>query len=326
METRLIRVFHGDDEFSIAEAVRRARIAVGPEEARDPNITTLEGNSFKPFDIIAAASSLPFLSDRRLVLVYGLLTSLDGRSGQRGGEWDSLSNSLSDLPGTSDVVFVETVTLRRNGRGLQAAGPGAEVREFTAPRGPALEAWTRDRFQVHGGMAARDAVSRLTWLAGSDLRLLDSEIQKLAVYAGEREVTQADVDEMVGDAREASIFEAVDAALERRPGVAMRLMYNLIEGGTTVNSIINMLARQVRLTLLAGTLRAKGVQQDDIGKRAGISSRYALEKTLRQASRFGPTYLASVHRKLLEADLAIKTGEQDERLALELLIGRLASA
>jgi len=158
------------------------------------------------------------------------------------------------------------------------------------------------------------------------LRLLDSEVQKLALFAGEREVTQSDVDEIVGNAREASIFEAVDAALEKRPGVAMRLMYDLIEGGTTVGSIISMLARQVRLTMMAGTLRAKGIDQADIGKRAGINNRYALEKTLRQASRFGPAYLTSVHRKLLEADLAIKTGEQDERLALELLVGRLATA
>ena len=80
------------------------------------------------------------------------------------------------------------------------------MREFRAPRGPALEAWARDRFTRYDSSASRDAVARLVWLAGGDLRLLDSEIAKLAVFAGEREVAQADVDEMVGEAREASIF------------------------------------------------------------------------------------------------------------------------
>ncbi len=322
----MIRVFHGDDGFSISEAVRRAKISVGPEEVRDSNITTLEGNSFKPFDIIAAASTLPFLADRRLVLVYGLLQSMDGRGNSRGSEWDELPKMLADLPGTSEIVFVENAALRANARGVKAAGPGAEVRLFSTPRGPALEAWARDRFTHHNSSASRDAIARLVWLAGGDLQLLDSEIGKLALFAGEREITQADVDGMVAEAREASIFAAIDAVLERRPGVAMRLMYNLLEGGTSVGSIISMLARQVRLVLLAGTLRASGVEQSEIGNRIGLRNRYALEKTLRQASRFGKDYLSITHRRLLDADLDIKTGKIDERLALEILVGRLSGA
>ncbi len=321
----MIRVFHGDDTFSISESVDRARVGVGPEEVRESNITVLEGTGFKPFDIIASASTLPFLADRRLVLIYGLLESMDGRGNSRGSEWDELPTMLSELPGTSDVIFVESAVLRANARGVKAAGPGAEVREFRAPRGPALEAWARDRFTRYESSASRDAIARLVWLAGGDLRLLDSEIAKLAVFAGEREVAQADVDEMVGEAREASIFAAVDAVLERRPGVAMRLMYNLLEGGTSVGSIISMLARQVRLVLLAGTLRAKGVEQSEIGARIRLRNRYALEKTLRQASRFGKDYLAQTHRRLLESDLDIKTGKLDERLALEILVGRLSA-
>ena len=145
----MIRVFHGDDGFSISEAVRRVRVSVGPEEVRDSNITTLEGNKFKPFEIIAAASTLPFLADRRLVLVYGLLQSMDGRGNSRGSEWDGLPKMLADLPGSSEIVFVEDAVLRANARGVKAAGPGAEVRLFTSPRGPALEAWARDRFTHH---------------------------------------------------------------------------------------------------------------------------------------------------------------------------------
>ncbi len=322
----MIKVFHGDDGFTISEAVRRARVSVGPEDVRDPNTTLLEGNSFKPFDIIAAASTLPFLADRRLVLVYGLLESMDGRGNSRGSEWDELPKMLADLPGSSEIVFVESTTLRANARGVKAAGPGAEVREFRSPRGPALEAWARDRFTRYDSAATLDAVARLVWLAGGNLRLLDSEIGKLALYAGEREITQSDVDEMVGEAREASIFAAVDAVLERRPGVAMRLMYSLLEGGSSVGSIISMLARQVRLVLLAGTLRAADVQQSEIGSRIGLNNRYALEKTLRQASRFGKSYLALTHRRLLDADMDIKTGKIGERLALEILVGRLSGS
>ena len=117
-ESPVIKILHGDDEFSIFEAVRKTKIAVGPEEARDPNTTVLESAAFKPFDIIAAASSMPFLADRRLVLVYGLLGRLDARGANTGTDWDTVPGALADLPGTSDVVFVEVRTRRRGDFGL----------------------------------------------------------------------------------------------------------------------------------------------------------------------------------------------------------------
>ncbi|MEX0760994.1 MAG: DNA polymerase III subunit delta [Dehalococcoidia bacterium] len=322
----MIRVFHGDDEFSIAQALRRVKESAGPPEVRDPNTTTFEGRSFKSGEVMAAASAVPFLADRRLVIINGLLTRLDARDRSLGADWDALSEGLQQIPATTEVVFVDRKPLRNNGRGLKAAGPRADVQQFNAPRGQALEAWVRDRFAHYGVAADRQAVARLAWLIGGQLRLLDQEIQKLSLYAPDRPVTVRDVDDMVSDAREESVFAAVDAVLERRPGVALRLMYSLLENGQTVISIILLLARQVRLVLLAGELGRAGVPANEIGQRIGLTNRYALEKTLRQSGRFPQAYLADVHRRLLAADLAIKTGDMEERLALEILVGGLAAA
>ena len=323
---RLIRILHGDDEFSISEAMRRIREAAGSDDVRDSNTTTFEGGKFTLAEVVGAASVMPFLAERRVIFVHGLLGRLDSRDSATGGDWNSLGEALAVLPASSDVVFVESKSLRRNGRGIKVAGPRAEAQEFTAPRGPALEGWIRDRIAHHGASGDRDAVARLAWLVGGNLRLLDSEIQKLALYSAGREINRGDVDEMVSDAREVSIFAAVDAILERRPGVAMRLLYSMLGSGASSSSIISMLARQVRLNLLAGELGAANVAQDEIGRRIGLTNRFALEKTLRQSGRFNREYLANVHRRLLGADLAIKTGKLEERLAVEILVGRVSAA
>jgi DNA polymerase III delta subunit len=118
---------------------------------------------------------------------------------------------------------------------------------------------------------------------------------------------------MVLEAREANIFAAVDAVLEHRPAVAMKLLYSLLSGGSSVQRILSMLARQVRLLILIAELRQQGVPQDEVGKRIGLTNRYALEKTMRQSTSF-------------RADLAIKQGKMDERLAVEILVGELSAA
>ena len=322
----MIRVLHGEDEYSSSEELARIRASAGPEEVRDPNTTVFEGRSYKLSDVMGAAQVVPFMADRRVVIVYGALERMQKRDKSLGDEWRNLAESLSGLPATTELVFVESISLRDNGLALKSVGPSARVQEFRKKRRGELEMWIRDRFVHHDASSTRDAVARIAWLAGSDIRLLDQEIKKLALYAGDREVTDEDVDLMVPDAREANIFAAVDAVLERRPAVAMKLLYSLLSGGSSVQSILSMLARQVRLLILTIELRQQGVQQDELGKRIGLTNQYALDKTMRQSANFGTDHLANILRRLLAADLAIKQGQMDERLAVEILVGELSAA
>ncbi len=322
----MIRVLHGEDEYSSSEALAKIRASAGPEEVRDPNTTVFEGQSFKLADVIGAAQVVPFMADRRVVIVYGVLERMQKRDKSLGNEWRDLADSLSVLPATTELVFVDHVNLRDNGLALKSVGPSARIQQFQKKRRGEIEIWVRDRFVDYGASATRDAVARIAWLAGSDMRLLDQEIKKLALYAGDRDVTHEDVDLMVPDAREASIFAAVDAVLERRPAVAMKLLYSLLSGGSSVQNILSMLARQVRLLILTIELRQQGVDQEELGKRIGLTNRYALDKTMRQSMNFGTEHLADILCRLLAADLAIKQGDMDERLVVEILVGELSAA
>jgi DNA polymerase-3 subunit delta len=322
----MIRVLHGEDEYARSEALAKIRESAGPEEVRDPNTTVFEGRGFKLNDLIGAAQVVPFMADRRVVIVHGVLGRMQKRDKSLGNEWRELTTRLADIPASTDLVFVEEVSLRDNGLALKSVGPSARIQQYRTMRRPELEIWVRDRFAHYGADASRDAVSRIVWLAGADTRLLDQEIKKLTLYAGDRSVTQEDVELMVPDAREASIFAAVDAVLERRPAVAMKLLYSLLSGGSSVQSVLSMLARQVRLLILTIELKQQGVDSEELGKRIGLTNRYALDKTMRQSTSFGTEHLANIHRRLLSADLAIKQGDIDERLAVEILVGELSAA
>jgi DNA polymerase-3 subunit delta len=304
----------------------KIRESAGPDEVRDPNTTVFEGRGFKLNDVIGAAQVVPFMADRRVVIVHGVLGRMQKRDKSLGDEWRELTEKLNEIPASTELVFVEEVSLRENGLALKSVGPSARVQEYRVKRRGELEIWVRDRFAHHHARATRDAIARIAWLAGSDTRLLDQEIKKLALYAGDREVTQDDVETMVADAREANIFAAVDAVLERRPAVAMKLLYSLLSSGSSVQTILSMLARQVRLLILTIELKQQGVQQEELGKRIGLTNRYALDKTMRQSTGFGTDHLANIMRRLLAADLAIKQGEMDERLAVEILVGELSAA
>jgi DNA polymerase-3 subunit delta len=84
-----------------------------------------------------------------------------------------------------------------------------------------------------------------------------------------------------------------------------------------------MITRQFRLIAQARDLE-KGLSRLQIQERLGLKASYALDKTLSQAKLYDFDDVRRAYDKLLETDLAIKTGKYGEKLALELLVTELA--
>ena len=52
----------------------------------------------------------------------------------------------------------------------------------------------------------------------------DNELEKLALYAGDRAIEEGDIGLLTSQAREPTIFSAVDALLEGRSTAALKMM------------------------------------------------------------------------------------------------------
>ena len=331
----MIYLLYGGDEFSLGEALASIKEGVEPAEMRDFNITVLEGAEVTFDRLRSTCDTVPFMADKRMVVVDGLLASFEVRGGARPGarraspparslgDWATLFEYLPQVPETTELAFTD----RRLGESnplLIGIRPLAKVLTFPVPIGAELRQWIDRRASTRGVEIEPRAVQALAENIGSDLRVIDSELQKLALYRWGHVVMLRDVQEMVANVREANIFAAVDAALEGRSGVAIRMMHQLLDSGRPAAYLITMMARQVRLLLLAKDLKARRVNQADMGRRLSLSG-YPLRKTLEQERRFTTQQLARAYHGILEADLSIKTGETDEQLAVDLLVAELAS-
>ena len=113
----MIYLLHGEDTFSLRERLAEMKEAVGTLDLRDVNTVTLAGTtSFG--ELVANANTVPFLSDKRIVIVEGLLGKFDKKGGSADdapdtGAWEGLGQALETLPPTTDLIFVEA-SLRRD--------------------------------------------------------------------------------------------------------------------------------------------------------------------------------------------------------------------
>ncbi len=333
----MIYLIYGEDSLSVEETLASLSSDGGDDSLYDVNTTTLNGATVSLAEVEAAWSTIPFLADKRTVVVRGLLARMEqGRSGgssrSRGmdGEWADIGERLAHVPDSTELIFVDAA-ISWNNPLLSAIRPLAQVHEFRLPSVRDMPGWVRQRADRLGAAIEPSAISALVDAIGNDTRLIDMELQKLAIYRSHGRsaefsdgrsdgmIRRQDVEAMVSYVREANIFAAVDAALEGRAGFALRLAHQLLAEGRSSTYVVTMLARQVRFLIVAKDMKSRGFQQDEIGRRLSIRG-YPLTKTMQQEGRFSAERLAEIHRKLLEADLSIKTGAADEEMALDALI------
>jgi len=236
-------ILHGEDEFGLGEELAglRARLAASDPAMADLNTSVLDGGRLTLGELRHACDSIPFMADRRLVIVNGLLGRLAGAPS--GGDkhadramLDELAAYLPCLPPTTRLVFAETSSLKPSHPILKLAEEQrkhkkAYVRAFSVPKEGELPAWIRRKAEEKGGRISNEAVAVLAALVGADLRLLDQEIDKLLLYADGRLVTSEDVGKLVSRAREASIFDLVDCVGRRQTDRALRLLHRMLEDG-----------------------------------------------------------------------------------------------
>ena len=325
-------ILHGQDGFSLNQALERIKAGLGDRETVATNTTRLDGQHLTLSELRNKCDAAPFMSSHRLVIVDGLLGRLEtkqrkprsgkGKSGNGLGEWEGLDSYAKQIPETTVLVLVDEEVQGSNPL-LNKLSALAEVRTFPLLRGKDLKAWIRHRVKGEGGDITPQAVDLLAELIGGDLWAMDGEIQKLLLYGQGRPICEDDVRQLVSCIQEANIFALVDAVAEGRTELAQQLLHRLYDDGVAPTHILTMITRQFRLIALARDL-GKGLSRLQIQDRLGLKSSYALDKTLSQAKLHSFQGVKRAYDKLLKTDLAIKTGKYSDKLALELLVAELA--
>jgi DNA polymerase III subunit delta len=316
-------IFYGDEEFTRSEAVANLRARMAEDDLGDLNTTSLDGRELALDDLINACNTMPFLTQRRMVIVYDMLQRFQRAGGAK--EAERLAVYLPTMPDTTRLLFVESGSLHKNNPLLTRVQDlaGGHVREYIklAPGSNELRAWVAQRTRSHGVGIEPRAIELLIEQVGNDLRALDQELAKLAGWAAyERTLSVEDVRALASTWPQTDIFGMVDALGLKDRRVALRCFHTLVDDDANALYLLTMIVRQIRLLLSAKDLREnERLSPADIGKTLGLRP-FVVEKLSKQAGGFGFDELSQLLQRTLEVDQGIKTGQVEPILALEMLI------
>lgn len=329
----VVYIFHGDDELAIQSAVTSLFKHLGDPGTAEMNTTRLDGAQTGLAEILNAAATMPFLAERRLVILNNPLSRLKDKASQ-----ERFCEMMDQLPQSAALVLSIPDQQRYKQGGwhwetldekhwLQSWAKGSQkrvyVKDFGLPQAGEMPRWIQSKAQELGGRFTFDAAQELAGLLENNTRLAALEIEKLLTYVGDdRPVEAGDVQHLTAFSGHVNIFDMVDALGQGNKAKALELLHGLLEQQDGF-SLFPMVVRQFRLLLQAREILDEGKGVEHIQRELHVAN-FVAKKLNYQAGRFRMDELKELYRSLLEIDVASKTGEMNADLALDIFIARMS--
>jgi DNA polymerase-3 subunit delta len=276
----------------------------------DMNYSYFEGKGIDTSKVIAVADTLPFFSEKRLVMIEnsGLFKSQN-----------DLADYMKNIPETTHMIFVETEVDKRN-RLFKAVKDVGTISEMNSLDEANLKLWIASILDKDKKKITGDTVLYLLSKTGTDMENIQNEIEKLICYAYERDIiTSADIDEVCTTQITSKIFVMIDSIASRKQDKALELYYDLLALKEKPMSILFLITRQFNILIQVKDLVSLGYNNTIISQKTGLPP-FTISKYVGQSKNFSMNKLKEAVKTCADIEERVKTGRIMDKIGVELLI------
>jgi len=328
--TARVIILYGNDEYAFSKRLKSFQEAMSDSTAADMNISRLDGRSMTDEELNNAVNSLPFLGDKRLVLLANPSDHYQNKENQK-----IFTRLLEKAPETSRIVIhgnMENPGKEKKNKEepwiLKWAGETrglVSVERHMMPRAWEMTGWILAETKKQGGTIEPRGAAMLAEMVGENTSQAAQEITKLLTYVNyERSITVTDVEQVSLDTAQGNIFVLVDALGSSQGKKAQAMLHRLLDEQDP-KMIFGMIVRQFRFLLLAREVIDGGGNINDIQSalnKFGMPV-FTAKNVYFQAKQFSQEALEAIYHRLLAIDEGAKTSDVPLDMALDMLVVEL---
>ncbi len=277
--------------------------------------------------IIENTETMSMISPKRIIWVDDYRHILDEKT--KGYSQDDIANLcgyLSAYSGDNIVVFSFENLDKKVGKLKTFTNTSYK---FDKLQTKDLYAFIKKRMDWAGKTISRDSLELMVELSGyynkeSQYRLynLQNDIEKIIAHSGDEAITEKDIKASMNGDLDSYVFDFIEALSTNQKDRTYNLMNNLLNSGSNFFQLIALIVNQFELMLEVLELDQKGMPFVDIVKEMSIHE-FRVKKAFKAAQRFSVEKLKKILTNLYEIDRNIKSGNIDQKTALELFIARI---
>ena len=276
------------------------------------NYSSYEGKKTDIKEVIDLAETLPFFSERRLIVFE------DTGFFKNGG--NDLADYINDgMPDTTHFIFVENEVDKRS-KLYKAVKAKGHIVELAAQDENTLRKWVSGLVRKEKKEMAQPDIAYFLNKVGTDMENITKELEKLFCYCLDRNViTGEDVDAVCVTQITNHIFDMVNAVAEKDQRRALDLYYDLLALKEPPMRILSLMSKEYRDLYHVKELSRQGYARKEIASKAGLHP-FVAGKYMDLAKRFQSGELRKVMEESADLEQRVKTGLMTDNLAVELFI------
>ena len=275
------------------------------------NFNRYEGDGVAPGQIIDMAQTMPFLSDKRIILVEN--------SGFFKSGCPELASYLKDPSDTTLFIFVEKEVDKRKDIYKAASAAGFEI-ECDIQSDDTLMKWIRSKVASEGKSISPRAQAVFIDRVGTDMSNISTEIEKLVCYCIDRpEITEEDIESVCANYLTSRIFAMTDAISAKDQKRAIELYYDLLALKEPPAKILALITRQFNIMLQVKEMTDNRRDKGQIASALKIAP-FLVGKYQSWARTYTFKQLRDALELCASNDEAVKSGKLDYVISVEMVI------
>lgn len=283
------------------------------KKLNDAYISTYDLEETPLINALEDLDTYSFLSDKKIVIIKNILSSTVSES-----EKEHLLKYLDNSNPDNLLIITCDKLDSKNFSKKVKQNKNIEIKK--------LEVNEKDYItnKLKGYKISNSDITYLIELCKNDLTKIDSECEKLMMYKFDSlEITKEDIDLLVvkkiGDSSEL-LFSLVNAIMSKNKTRALKIYQDLKEYQVDSNSIIGLMASQMKLVSQIKVLKEDKLSNVEIQEKLNVKSLYQIKKLSEYIYDYSLSDIRKFFNTLSELDYRIKSGRIDSKDAVELLI------
>jgi DNA polymerase-3 subunit delta len=310
--------FFGEDTYSLEKTIRELEKSVEPflKSDFDKEIIYAEDRSLS--DILSIASSFPFGSEKKFILVKGFekITNKKDLLSYVDSPADFTHLVLVHNGKVSDLVSEPYKTLLKNNF----------IYEAVELKGDNLVDWILQFVEENNKSISRDVALVFVEMVGENRNLLETQLEKIFIYLGDK--SEIDIESIVSLSakyKEYNIFDLQNALAVKSRKKSFDIAFNLLGKGAEPVFIILMLTKFFTGILRINELKKLKISRFESAKIIGTHPFY-LENYYNARRLYSDKELINISRALLKADIAVKTTSAESKNIITILLTEIFNA
>ena len=183
-----------------------------------------------------SCETLPFLSDKKVILVYraNFLKDINDNDSKRA--FEACKEYIENTPGHCVLIFYYILDDKREkiSNKVKKLEKHSVVVKADSLKGERLYKKVEERFKSQGKDIGKIELKYFLEKVENNTHIIYSEIDKLINFTEGREITKADIDAMLPYKSENDIFDLVDYIADKKSERAIGLMNELLYKGENI--------------------------------------------------------------------------------------------